>query len=449
MHQPLVKQASSPDRFPICLHSAASTNFLRAHHSFLPDAPQLRLILDHKGSTWLDGELRESFEGTLDELVMGSQIHGQPASPPFLSGWILYYGFECYADISGLGHNPQRRQGDLPMACAWRVDRQFIHDIADNSWTHYIDRQPQDNPLDALNANQPSDANIPPPTNRLLSTEEEDESLFTDSCRQIIEAIARGDVIQVNLSRAWKLQFEAPLNIDAIALALAEANPSAFFCRFPLGEQTIISASPERLLRLSGGIIETRPLGGTIERLSNPDTDHQQQARLHSDAKLKSEHIMLVDLERNDLSRICEPNSVSISELAAVESHPNLHHLLSIIKGRLLPQTRPSQILQAMCPGGSISGCPKRMCLKILRELEPHPRQWYTGAFGYIDDSGNADLNLLIRSLAIHNNTINFRMGAGIVTNSNPQEELAETRLKARGLLKAISQATHNPIPSP
>ncbi|MCA8836329.1 MAG: chorismate-binding protein [Proteobacteria bacterium] len=440
---PLRVQARARDRFPVCLYSATSTNLVQARFSYLPEQPKLVLSRDSQGQTWLDGSRAQSFDDCLDTLVAQRRSTPSTHQPPFVSGWLIYYGFESYLGWRDLdGGRGSGQQGSLPMACLWRVDRLFVHDNECDQWQYFSDRHLGDDAVKALGTHLGAGEEGGQTHAQLTHTLEESEQDFIAACQKIIDAVVRGDVIQVNLSRLWRLHFSHPLSVGRLALELSRLNPSPFFCTFELGDETIISASPERLFRVRGDRIQTRPLGGTVERFVNDShADEQMRRQLHEDAKLSSEHIMLVDLERNDLSRLCRPNSVSVPSLAQVETHPFLHHLNSKVEGVLRPDTRFSEIFRAMCPGGSISGCPKKMCLQMLSELESGARQWYTGAFGYIDDSGAADVNLLIRSLAVRDREIYFRTGAGVVSDSDPVDELAETRLKAHGLLRAIHAA--------
>lgn len=191
---------------------------------------------------------------------------------------------------------------------------------------------------------------------------------------------------------------------------------------------------------MRGDAVQTRPIAGTRPRL--PGDDEPARIReLVGHPKERAEHVMLIDLERNDLSRVCRPGSVRVDELMAVESYAHVHHIVSNVSGRLRPQATPGQIIAAVFPGGTITGCPKVRCMEIIAELEGGGRGPYTGALGYVNRNGDMDLNILIRSLWLQGDTLQLRAGAGIVFDSEPAHELQETRAKARGLLRALGAA--------
>jgi anthranilate synthase component 1 len=199
----------------------------------------------------------------------------------------------------------------------------------------------------------------------------------------------------------------------------------------------VVSSSPERLVEVRDDLVQTRPIAGTRPRLPGDD-DAADIRALRANPKEQAEHVMLIDLERNDLGRVCQPGSVEVDELMAVESYAHVHHIVSNVRGRLRNEVTPGQVVAAVFPGGTITGCPKVRCMEIIAALEDTPRGAYTGALGYLDRSGDLDLNILIRTLTVLGNEVTLRAVAGIVADSVAQRELEETRAKARGLLRAL-----------
>jgi anthranilate synthase component 1 len=202
----------------------------------------------------------------------------------------------------------------------------------------------------------------------------------------------------------------------------------------------VISSSPERLLKISGGVASTRPIAGTRPRSDDQATDDSLSEELFAHPKERAEHVMLIDLERNDLGRVSEPGSVEVDEMMVLESYAHVHHIVSNVQGRLRDDVTPGDAIRAVFPGGTITGCPKVRCMQIISELEAGPRGAYTGSFGYLNRDGSLDLNILIRTMVLHDNRISLRAGSGIVADSDAVAELAETRAKAKGLLQALSQ---------
>jgi anthranilate synthase component 1 len=204
---------------------------------------------------------------------------------------------------------------------------------------------------------------------------------------------------------------------------------------------SIVSSSPERLVSVRGDLVETRPIAGTRPRTPGDD-DAARIRELVGHPKERAEHVMLIDLERNDLGRVCMPGSVEVDELMTVESYAHVHHIVSNVRGRLRPDATPGDVLRAVFPGGTITGCPKVRCMQIIAALEGQGRGAYTGAFGWVNRDGDMNFNILIRSAELEASgdraTLRFRTGAGIVIDSVPQRELDETRAKARGLLRAL-----------
>ena len=199
-----------------------------------------------------------------------------------------------------------------------------------------------------------------------------------------------------------------------------------------------MSSSPERLVNIKSDVVQSRPIAGTHPRGKDRCSDLELSREMLAHPKERAEHIMLIDLERNDLGRVCETGTVEVDELMVVETYEHVHHIVSNVRGRLRKEVTPVDVIRAVFPGGTITGCPKVRCMEIIAELEQKGRSFYTGSFGYLGLDGSMDLNILIRSMLLHDRTISFRTGAGIVADSMPEKELAETEHKARGLLRAL-----------
>ncbi|MCI0526556.1 MAG: anthranilate synthase component I family protein [Nitrospira sp.] len=258
--------------------------------------------------------------------------------------------------------------------------------------------------------------------------------------RHCQDYIAQGDIFQANLSLRFSTPLQAypPLTLYSI---LREVNPSPFAAFLNLGKLYLISSSPERLVHVSGRLVETRPIAGTRPRGKNTAEDHQMTVDLLTSVKERAEHLMLLDLERNDLGRVCQYGSIKVDEFMVTEQYSHVMHIVSNIQGRLRENVTCLDVLQAVFPGGTITGVPKVRCMEIIDELEPVARGLYTGSIGYISFAGDMDLNIVIRSLLLMENTAYFQVGAGIVADSDPLEEYQECLYKAEALMKSIRTA--------
>ncbi len=279
---------------------------------------------------------------------------------------------------------------------------------------------------------------------------------YRRSVRRVQEWIAAGDIFQANIARFWQAEVRSGDDL-ALYRRLRSCNPAPFSGLMRMEQRdgttcSIISASPERLLRLSAtGHIDTRPIAGTRRLGSGSETAELESEMLLSD-KERAEHIMLVDLERNDLGRICRPGTVRVDESMAVERYATVQHIVSNVCGELRQQGRQQglqqgdkaidviDILAALFPGGTITGCPKIRCMEIIHQLEPIARSAYTGSMGYIGWDGAMDMNILIRSFTLHDQQLSWAAGAGIVSDSQPAHEQRETEHKAAGLLAALKE---------
>jgi anthranilate synthase component 1 len=262
--------------------------------------------------------------------------------------------------------------------------------------------------------------------------------IFTNAVNRIHEYILDGDVFQVNLSRGWQGEFEHRVNENVLYEALQKNNPAPFAGMVRWQDQVLMSSSPERLVSVTGDSVQSRPIAGTRPRGSDIEADEALSRELLAHPKERAEHIMLIDLERNDLGRVCRTGTVEVDELMVVETYEHVHHIVSNVRGRLRDDVTPTDVIRAVFPGGTITGCPKVRCMEIIAELERFGRSFYTGSFGYLGLDGSMDLNILIRSMLVDGRQISFRTGAGIVADSEPDREVAETEDKARGLLKAL-----------
>jgi anthranilate synthase component 1 len=270
----------------------------------------------------------------------------------------------------------------------------------------------------------------------VIDVSEDDPEHYLEACRSALAHIAAGDVYQANLARSWRARLPSGTTPASLYARLRDANPGAFSGIAQIGDVAILSSSPERLARVRGRRIDTRPIAGTRPRLATGDS--ASIAALTASAKERAEHVMLIDLERNDLGRLCEPGSVEVDEFMAVESYAHVHHIVSNVCGRLRTDVTPGAVIRALFPGGTITGCPKVRCMQLIGDLEGKGRGAYTGAMGYLALDGSLDLNILIRTMTVQDGEVELRAGAGIVADSDPLHELDETRAKARGVLRAL-----------
>jgi anthranilate synthase component 1 len=262
---------------------------------------------------------------------------------------------------------------------------------------------------------------------------------FEAGVRQIKEHIAAGDIYQAVLSQ----RFEADVTADPFTVyrALRHVNPSPYMYFMRMGALAIVGSSPEMLVRVEGRHVETHPIAGTRPRGVTDDDDVRLAEELRRNEKERAEHVMLVDLGRNDLGRVCEFGSVRVPQYMALERYSHVMHLVSTVDGRLSDDRDHLDALVACFPAGTVSGAPKIRAMQILASLEPTRRDVYAGAVGYVDFAGNLDFCIAIRTITIRNGRACIQAGAGIVADSNPAAEYEETRDKARALLQALGMA--------
>lgn len=263
-------------------------------------------------------------------------------------------------------------------------------------------------------------------------------SEYERAVRRVQDYIAAGDVYQVNLAYPLRAPMRAALPLFS---ALQRHNPVPFGAYFHGGDFELVCNSPESFLSRRGRTVTTRPIKGTRRRGLTPAEDAALVAELRQDPKERAELTMIVDLERNDLGRICDTGSVQVPAHERVETFATLHHLVSEVRGRLRPDVGWAEILSAMFPGGSVTGAPKRRAMQIIAELEPGPRRFYTGALGWLRSAEEADFALLIRTAVADASGVEYWTGGGIVADSIVEREYQETLLKARAFVAALEEA--------
>jgi len=432
-----------PGRYPALLESAASGPSARWDILFAFPEDKLTLASDGVVRDAAGRERGVRFLDALDSASSRDKAESGDAELPFVGGWLLYLGYELAAEVEPSLTLPGSEHSRIPVALALRCPAAILVDriggctwlVVEDGREALLDAMRRD--LDSMPADARVEAELPP----LRELQEDDPRRFLDGVARVHEYLRAGDTFQVNLSRAWRGRFGAMPAPGALYAALRKANPAPFAGLLQQPGWSIASSSPERLLQVRDGFAQTRPIAGTRPRTPGDD-DARRVAELLAHAKERAEHVMLVDLERNDLGRVCVPGSVCVDEMMTVESYAHVHHIVSNVRGRLRTDVTPGQAIAAMFPGGTITGCPKVRCMEIIAELEGVARGPYTGSLGYLSRDGQLDLNILIRTMVLEDDRLTFRAGAGIVVNSDAERELAETRAKARGLLCALGRDT-------
>lgn len=434
-----------PERYPHLLESAAFGT-PQGRYDILFAFPGETLVLGANGH--LSGPVSAPEAGFLANLdawwaQLARPVASQGVCPlPFTGGWFLFLGYELAAEIEPVLRLP--KDPVLPVAVATRIPAAVIRDheqrrtwiVAEPGCADLIEHIGAD--IRALTVH-----GRPPGNHSVLSGDlvEESGAHYLAAIRRVKRYIRDGDVFQVNLSRRWFGRLRPGTASSEIYRRLRRTNPGPFAGLATWGDRAVISSSPERLACVRGTTVETRPIAGTWPRHPDPTQDWASTQALLAHPKERAEHIMLIDLERNDLGRVCQPGSIVVNELMSLESYAHVHHIVSNVRGRLAEGVSPGQVMRAVFPGGTITGCPKVRCMEILAELEQAPRGAYTGSMGYLNRDGGMDLNILIRTMERFGNALSFRAGGGIVMDSVPDRELAETRAKARGLILALAGA--------
>ena len=432
----LALNASNPERYPHLLTSNSSLTEKSnlARFDILFACPQ-QTIKSDKGD----------FLQQLDIAWKKGKIDVNDKTDfPFKGGWFLYLGYELAQEIETGLNLPQAEDG-LPVAFATRFPAAII--IDSHAQKAYLVCETEFNECEELiSRDLLSESSVDKTLDvfQIEEMKEDDELHYLNQLEQLHQYIVEGDVFQVNLSRCWKSQLisSSLSNVShaSIYKQLIKSNPGPFNALVTLGDKAIISSSPERLIKLKDGYLETRPIAGTRPRSVNDDEDNDLSSELLAHPKERAEHIMLIDLERNDMGRVCVPGSIEVNELMVLETYQHVHHIVSNVRGKLRNDITPGKLISAVFPGGTITGCPKVRCMEILAELEQVGRGAYTGSLGYLNHDGSMDLNILIRTITRDANKLQFRAGGGIVVDSDSNNELSETRAKAKGLIHALQE---------
>jgi anthranilate synthase component 1 len=440
-----------------------------ARYSFLGSDPLM--VLTGKGSRVT---LRRP-DGSAERLPPGNPLHAlrdllgrfhpvaAPGLPRFQGGAVGYIAYDMVRHFERL---PRKTRDDqaLPDAVLLLTDNLLVFDnlrhrllVISNAHVEKTDPATLDRAYDAaavkigmLLAKLGRPTRTPPPlslprVDPLLALGEEgfestlDQAAFVQHVSRAKEYIASGDAYQIVLSR----RLDTRLTADPFRVyrALRTINPSPYLFFLRLGKTSIVGSSPEVLVRVEDGRVEERPIAGTRPRGATPAEDARIEAELKHDPKERAEHVMLVDLGRNDVGRVSSLGSVEVTEFMVVERYSHVMHLVSHVRGKLAPGRDAFDVLEACFPAGTVTGAPKIRAMEIIEELEPTRRGPYAGAVGYVSYSGNLDSCITIRTIVCHGHRASIQVGAGIVADSDPKSEWLETVSKARGLILALRAA--------
>jgi para-aminobenzoate synthetase component 1 len=386
----------------------------------------------------------------LGELLQTYAIDGNRSPVPFTGGAVGYFSYDLCHFVEKL---PRKAVNDLnlPELYLGFYDAIVVYDHQENKTCIISTGFPELDENKRLHRAQARIDEIrnmvmlaPPPAVLKETAAVKEKKLkanfshtgYLEAVAKAREYICAGDIFQVNLSQ----RLEVDINIEPYDLykRLQKINPAPFANYFGFGDISIVGASPERFLKLRGDRVETRPIKGTKPRGKTPKEDKELAESLVKSVKDRAENIMIVDLERNDIGRVCRYGTVRVKELAILETYPTVFHLTSTVVGQLREGKTVIDLVKATFPGGSITGAPKVRAMEIIDELEPTCRSVYTGSLGYLSFSGDMDLNIVIRTFIIKNGRAYFQVGGAIVYDSEPEAEYIETIDKGRALIRAL-----------
>lgn len=453
----LYEKVASPSQPSFLLESGKGQTG-EVQYSFLGSGPN-SILSDPASVT--GGRSQDPF-ASLRQILVLPGIERIPDLPPFFGGAVGYFSYDfsrrletlpslalddlvlpdihfaLYDIVAAINHRTNRIQ----LIFCPSMER-FLGEARDKLYREGLDRLTECEARLTGTTVSDNQARLLDP---LPFTPEQTREAYLDRVRRCQTYIAAGDIYQANLSHRFAAQipeqYRAGLSRlryeQALYRQLRTVNPSPFSGLLRFDDLSLISSSPERLVRLQGRRAETRPIAGTRPRGRDAADDRRLVGELLANEKERAEHLMLVDLERNDLGRVCEFGSVHVDEFMAIEQYSHVSHIVSNISGTMRPDATPFDLIRATFPGGTITGVPKIRCMEIIDELEPVRRGPYTGSFGYIGWNGDLDLNIIIRTLVLKGESGYLQVGAGIVADSDPAKEYEETLHKAQAFFNSL-----------
>lgn len=416
-------------------------------YSFLGIDPEVLLESDH--SQGRNGELE-----ALRDIYRDLKVAELPGLPRFFGGAVGFVSYEAIGEFEKMERPRPGGKGVTSRSRFLKADKLIVFDNVRHTIKIVFCTRPGES-ASVEEAYSAAMAQIDKIAQQLPQHQAEaaekyppvafESNLSRDQYKAMVarakEYIVEGDIIQVVLSQRFSAASDvAPLQLYR-ALRLMNPSPYTFFLK--VGGQVLVGSSPEVMVRLTGSRVEVRPIAGTRPRGATEQDDRLLADGLLSDEKEKAEHVMLVDLGRNDIGRIAEPGSVQVTDYMVIERYSHVMHMVSHVEGILKTGLDAYDVLKATFPAGTLSGAPKIRAMEIIRELEPAPRGAYGGALGYISYTGNMDMAITIRTLEVENGRVSVQAGAGIVYDSNPDSEYDETCHKARGMQKAVELAVN------
>lgn len=477
--QPLILtlERQQPDPFDLYrrIASPSQTSFLLdsgkgvgagTRYSFLGCSP-VDILTGRNGRS--SSRTREGGETTLADpfghvgrTMVDGYIHQTNGLPPFIGGAVGYMSYDLVRQFESLPSiatddlslpDLQLAVFDMVAALDHHTHRlhlifcpsgeRFLGERREKLYREGLDRLAS---FEAQLMGTPSRSAAPSEISPASFHPEQTQMAYMDRVRRCQDYIGAGDIYQANLSHRFRMDLGGTSHSRRDRFVAAQdlydrvrrINPSPFSGLLHFDDVTLVSCSPERLVRLQGRRADTRPIAGTRPRGRNEDDDRRLIKDLLSNEKERAEHLMLVDLERNDLGRVCQFGTVQVDEFMTIEQYSHVSHIVSHISGTLRPDATPFDLIKAMFPGGTVTGVPKIRCMEIIEELEPVRRGPYTGSFGYLSWNGNLDLNIAIRTLVLCNTGGYLQVGAGIVADSDPAKEYEETLHKAQAFFSSL-----------
>jgi para-aminobenzoate synthetase component I len=417
--------------------------------SYIGMDPELEIRLEEKVFC-VEGEVSErrlasDFFPSLKKILKKHQTRGRKPYPFFTGGFVGYFGYEA-ADLCDKIKFRQKPTLAIPRAFLGFFRNVIVYDHQKRVYhcaTNSRRTANGERGTEKIKAYFEKPAAKAKQQFKLKKfTAEMTKGQFEGMVKKAKNYIAAGDIYQANLSQRFSFGYRG--SSMELYGKLRAINPSPFSCFLKTGDLEIVSSSPERLVRKKGHICETRPIAGTCPARGSSKRLGEWRKNLLRNEKEKAEHLMLVDLERNDLGRVCDYRSVKVEEFMTLEKYSHVVHIVSKITGKLKKGKDALDVIKAMFPGGTITGCPKIRCMQIIDELEPVQRGVYTGSLGYIDLYGDMDLNIVIRTILLKKGRGHLQVGAGIVYDSDPEKEYEETLHKAEALVQALREASKN-----